>query len=172
MKTMVLFLGLLFFSVPAFTQSKGSFRSMNFAGVLAGQSSPAFEFHTINGLSLNNWFAGVGLGYDRYRIKSYPVYLALRREWGGPRHSFLLGVDGGRNLSEFEPGWYARPGIGWAVKIPALKSAFMMDLGYSYKQVVEKRFTVVPCLVPPCLEVPEKYSYQLTRLSFRLGWWF
>lgn len=172
MKTGLIIICLSILTATAYSQQQGKFSSMNFAGILSGQSSPAFEFHTINGISLKKWFAGIGLGYDRYRINSYPLYLALRREWGGGRHSLLLGVDGGRNYSEFRPGWYARPGIGWKLSLPALGSALLVDVGYSYKQVIEKRWTVTPCLVPPCLEVPEKYSYQLTRMSFRLGWQF
>lgn len=172
MKTVFWCIGYFLLTATAFSQQQGRFSSMNFAGILVGQSSSAFEFHSINGMSLNKWFAGIGVGYDRYRIKSYPVYLAFRREWGNSRQAVLLGLDGGRNFSEFNSGWYARPGVGWKIKLPALSSALLLDMGYSFKQVIEKRYTVAPCLVPPCLELPETYKYQLTRLSFRLGWQF
>lgn len=172
MKILFWCIGFFLITEAAYSQQKIRFSSMNVAGLLVGQSSPAFEFHSINGLALNKWFAGVGLGYDRYRIKSYPLYLALRHEWGNNRQSVLLGMDGGRNFSEFNAGWYARPGIGWKIKLPALRSSLLLDMGYSFKQVLEKRYTVAPCLVPPCLELPEKYKYNFTRLSFRLGWQF
>lgn len=172
MKMISFIIGLLLVGFSAFSQQKAVFRSFNYAGIVAGESSPAFEFHTVNGIAFKQWTAGVGLGWDRYRIESFPLYLSLKREWGGRRHAFMAGIDGGGNFSEFRPGVYGRTGVGWKVKLQKLRSAFLMDVGYSYKQLIEKRWVTMPCLVPPCMEVGERYNYQFTSLSFRMGWMF
>jgi hypothetical protein len=157
--TMLLFLFMLLYGF-GFAQDHWKFRSMNYLGLLVGATEPALEVHSINGFSRKNWFAGIGLGFDSYRFESYPVYVSVGKEFRKNRLSLVLSADAGGNFSEYSPGFYGRTGLGLKVYLPSGKSAFLVDLGYSYKQVIEH------------LTEREQSNYEFSRISSRIGWQF
>lgn len=172
MRISCLFILFLLSSGLVHSQDRMRFRSSVAAGWLVGDKGNALELHSVNGVSNRDWFAGVGVGWDRYRMESVPVYLSVSRAFGLKRYAFFMSLDGGANFSKLSPGLYGRSGLGLKLNIPKLRSSVLMDLGFSYKQSRDKKWVQVPCLVPPCPEFQEKYNYQFNRFSWRVGWQF
>jgi hypothetical protein len=50
--------------------------------------------------------------------------------------------------------------------------ALLLLVGYSFKELKEKREVQTFCLNPPCATTIEKYDYNLKRVSFRFGYQF
>ena len=72
-----------------------SFSSTTQVGMLEGSSGTSFQFQTINGARYRNWFAGIGIGYDRYRLRSVPLFLDLRWSlFSRPNTPFVYGDVG------------------------------------------------------------------------------
>ena len=107
-----------------------SFSSTTQVGMLEGSSGTSFQFQTINGARYRNWFAGIGIGYDRYRLRSVPLFLDLRWSlFSRPNTPFVYG-DVGYNFdwpedrdkenwytSDFSGGVYYDAGIGYRLGI-------------------------------------------------------
>src|SRR3977135_1033301 len=89
-------------------QQKLSFRSLNFVGLLEGETGSAFQLQTINGLQRNGWFAGIGTGLDYYRYRSIPLFFSVSKKIGNKKSGFFISMDEGLNYA-----WYKRE-KGWA----------------------------------------------------------
>jgi len=55
-------------------QGQVRFSSVNVMGVGSGSNGESFVLSTINGISKDKWFTGVGVGLDYYRYRSIPVF--------------------------------------------------------------------------------------------------
>lgn len=169
MKRIMLLLIMLSSLQLVHAQQKLKFRSLNTVGLLIGSSERAGELHTVNGITRNNWFAGIGLGWDNYRISSFPLYASFAREWRLVKNALFVGADGGANFSEYRPGWFARGGVGYKIGVGKTGSAVLFDIGHSFKQVIQPRKDVQPCVIGPCPENIDIYNYKLSRISLRMG---
>ena len=69
---------LVCFSAKA-QQQKAKFNSKNAIGISIGQSGSSFLFQTVNGVSFNKWFYGIGIGADYYNYNSYPLFADIRK---------------------------------------------------------------------------------------------
>ncbi|MBS1511378.1 MAG: hypothetical protein JST86_11095 [Bacteroidetes bacterium] len=77
------------------------FASYTSAGFVTGKSPVAFAAQTENGISVKNWFAGIGIGYDKYNYKTIPVYAALKKSFSfKPVQLFLYANAGTHYLAE------------------------------------------------------------------------
>jgi hypothetical protein len=164
-----------------------SFSSINQAGLLEGSTGTAFQVQTVNGMRFkNNWFAGVGIGYDRYRIRSIPLFLDLRWTlFNRPNTPFVYG-DIGYNFdwpedrdktnwwsSDFSGGVYYDAGVGYRIGL-GKKHGIVFSGGFSFKKLTEKRSTRIWCDFPPfCSGDPdvstETYDFKLSRISLKAG---
>lgn len=163
------------------------FSSQIVAGITEGSNGTWFQLQTINGLRKATWFAGLGMGLDYYLYRSVPVFLSGTKYLSKGNHSFFVQGDGGVNFAwvnpdlnrwnnvikdEFKPGLYWNSSIGFSTGLGNTKNALQFSLGYSYKQLKEKKEVAVFCINPPCPAQVENYNYQMRRLSLRIGWQF
>ena len=163
-----------------------SFSSINQIGLLEGSVGNSFQFQTINGMRSRHWFAGVGIGYDRYRIRSVPLFLDLRYSlFNKPSTPFIYG-DIGYNFdwpedrdkgnwytSDYSGGLYYDAGLGYRVGINK-KQGIVFSGGFSFKKMTEKRYTQFFCDFPPfcgggTAADPDYYEFKLTRFSLKAG---
>jgi len=140
---------------------------------------------TINGLHYKTWFAGIGTGLDYYYERSVPLFVSFNKFLSSDRRSFYFNYDVGINFpwtkkdvyyfqyrGEFFPSLYWAGGFGYKLGFKNKREGILLNLGYSYKHLVQKSETVSPCFNPPCPIYKEKYDYRLRRLSLKVGWMF
>jgi hypothetical protein len=187
MKIIFLFSFLLVCSV-AVAQSKFTFHSQNYIGVVAGEEDNDYQLQSINGFQKNTWFGGVGIGLDRYIIRSVPLFLSFTKYLSERQNSFYISVDGGTNFvwdnnsgnryngyndnGKFTPSLYLGGDAGYRMGLKNKRNAILMNIGYSIKKLNESVTPALPCFNPPCPELDEKYEYDFRRISFKLGFLF
>ncbi len=192
----VFFLILLFANIdtglaqPKTMANPWSFQSMVNVGLLEGETGSAFQLQTINGARYKSWFAGVGLGLDYYRIRTIPLFIDLRKEFGEKRDKLFIYADGGINFNwatdvqksgylpneQFHNGFYSDLGLGYKTLV-GNKSALIISLGYSYKKTSESytTYNYYQNYYPINLDQNssgEQINYNLNRLSMKIGWVF
>ena len=167
------------------------FHSLNNLGLLEGETGSAFQLQTINGAQYRSWFAGAGIGLDFYRLRTIPLFLDIRKDFGRSSNKFFVYSDVGTNFSwvpdqqktsnvendKFGSGFYGDWGLGYKVLV-AKKNNLLLSIGYSYKKTVE---TYDPLYYPtgifygqeaPTYDQSQKINYSLNRLSIKIGWEF
>ncbi|HTI10872.1 MAG TPA: hypothetical protein VL832_20015 [Puia sp.] len=170
-------LGCLFFT-QGLAQSSWKFKSVEYVGMLTGESGKYGQFQTINGAANKSWFVGLGLGLDYYRFRSLPIFLSVTRELRpAKKNGLFLTLDAGYNYavyhrpgsyyspgfitSEFNPGPYWNAGLGYRYNISTIhrNRALLAMVGYSYKELKEDAKTY-----------PEStFDYRNRRWSFKIG---
>ena len=158
------------------------FQSINSVGLLEGQAGSAFQLQTINGAAYHSWFAGIGVGLDYYRLRTIPLFLDLRKEFGRSSHPFFIYADGGINFGwvtdmqklgyvgeQFSNGFYDDLGLGYKAVL-GKNNALLLSLGYSYKKITDTYISEY--VGTPPLPPPTKINYSLNRLCIKLGWSF
>jgi hypothetical protein len=161
-----------------------AFSAINQLGLLEGSKGSAFQLQTINGIRYKTWFAGIGAGLEYYHIRGIPVFLDIRKNILAKANTPFVYADGGIHYTwerdkdksgygktEFNNGLYYDLGLGYKVRIKN-DQAFLLSVGYSFKDVVETRMYEGYCpFFPPCVAArTEAYKYKLNRLSLKLGW--
>jgi hypothetical protein len=168
-----------------------SFQSMVTVGLLEGQTGSSFQLQTINGARFKSWFAGIGLGLDYYRIRTIPLFVDIRKEFGKSKDKFFIYADGGVSFcwatdmqksdylpnQQFHNGFYSDLGLGYKTAV-GKSSALLISLGYSYKKASESY--VLPYYYyqgyyPTYMMQNgsnDQINYSLNRLSMKIGWEF
>ena len=161
------------------------FHSINQLGQLEGQTGSAFLFQSINGWQYKTWFTGVGVGLDYYRFRSIPLFLDVRKWFGGKNKCFFIYVDGGHDFiwlrdSDTDPylpgtystGFYSDLGIGGRVALNS-RIALLLSAGYSHRSVEKKvQSYALPCYMNGSCHFTDHYDYQMNRLSIKAGFEF
>ena len=176
---------IFFTSFTAKGQQNIKFFSQNYMGMLEGESATSFQLQTINGFRYKTWFTGIGTGLDYYFQRSIPLFLSAGNFLSASKVPLYFNGDIGINFpwgkneqyfihdpADFSPSLYWAGGVGYAFRFPKTMNRLLLNLGYSYKHLVEKTKLSAPCLIPPCPEYTERYDYRLKRLSLRAGWMF
>jgi hypothetical protein len=168
----------------AFSQDvKPRFRSLNVAGAAIGVSQPKLLFQSVNGVKYQEWFAGIGIGLDEYEIKSLPLFLDIRMDFGEKKKGFIYG-DIGYNFfledklenfiypgmkTTWKGGIYSDVGVG--LRTVFIKKVNMIfSLGHSYKNMKKTEVTKICLMVPPCYEDISRERYNYGRLNLKVGW--
>jgi hypothetical protein len=167
------------------------FHSINNLGLLEGETGSAFQLQTINGAQYKSWFAGAGIGLDFYRLRTIPLFVDIRKEFGKSNNKLFVYSDMGINFSwvtdqqktsniendKFANGFYGDWGLGYKVHV-VQKNNLMLSLGYSYKKTAE---TYDPLYYSPGIfytqvsepiDPSQKINYGFKRLSIKIGWEF
>ncbi len=173
------------------SDGKWQFHSVNNLGLLEGETGSAFQLQTINGAQYKSWFTGVGIGLDFYRLRTIPLFVDIRKEFGKSNNKLFVYSDMGINFSwvtdqqktsnvendKFGNGFYGDWGLGYKVLV-AKKNNLLLSLGYSYKKTVE---TYDPLYYLTGIyytqgsepnDQLQKINYSLNRLSIKIGWEF
>jgi hypothetical protein len=173
--------------------SRWQFHSFNSAGLLEGQTGSAFQLQTVNGVQYKSWFAGAGVGLDFYRYRTIPLFVDLRKEFGKTANKLFVYADLGRNFSwvtdqekslyvgadQFSHGSYADIGLGYKIAV-GRRQAFLLSMGYSYKNLSESYATVYYYPALPAFTGNQeqmesgasRITYNLNRLIIKMGWQF
>lgn len=167
------------------TAQQLQFRSINNIGLLEGQAGSAFQWQTINGVKYQSWFAGIGAGIDYYRFRSVPLFMDVRKTFGGGKKLFFVYGDLGLNINwltssqknsysftntGIHNGVYADVGIGYEIRLNEYHS-LQLSGGYARKTVHTTQVDYAPIAYdgPPGIS---KIDYGLNRLSIKAGWKF
>lgn len=159
-----------------------SFSSINQAGLLEGSGGSAFQVQTINGLRYHKWFAGLGIGIDKYKFRTVPLFFDVRRDLLNRINTPFLYADIGTHLpwvkdsentwwerSEFSRGLYYDAGLGYKLQLGKGRG-LLFSGGFSLKRMRETRFMGTMCINPPCLEqVAEKFDFTMKRFTLKAG---
>ena len=151
---------------------------------MEGETGSAFQIQTVNGLKYKTWFAGIGTGLDYYRFRTIPLFLDFRKYLFDKPGSPFIYADAGMHFAwvrDRDKNWYGESGfsnglyydIGLGYKKSVGKAgALLLSVGYSVKEMREKRIIMQCGFVPGCWESIERYYYDLKRLSIKVGWSF
>jgi hypothetical protein len=161
------------------------FSSINQFALLNGNGGTSYALQTVNGVKLNSWFVGAGVGLDMYSKRSVPVFLGTRKYFGSKPNKPFLYADGGLNYTwlnfiekenagsaySTSPGLYMDAGFG--VKLRSKGGvAMVMSAGYSYKQSKETVYPwggFMPAVFPVPDYQPERLNSQYRRIVVKLG---
>jgi hypothetical protein len=189
MKTAVFFLlCLCFIAGLSYSQSKIRYGSQNYVGLLEGEYKAAFQLQTIHGLRYKTWYGGLGAGLDYYMFRTIPVFATINKDLVFKGRTFYISGDVGTNYpwindnphimifgegsSKYSRGFYWAGGLGYKAFAKNKTDAFIINLGYSFKRINQKRETPGFCSDPPCSVNVEQFKYQLNRISAKVGWQF
>ena len=166
------------------TLNRFRFHPVIAVGLLEGESSSALQLQAVNGVQYRTWFAGIGAGIDRYAIRSIPLFLDVRKNFGIGRAPLFAYADGGvhflwprktdesfRMPDEYRNGVYYEAGLGYRLLLKR-QSALLFSAGYSEKKYRRDAAQYYPCLVAPCPEVKQRFDYTLRRIAVKAGWMF
>ena len=132
-------------------QERLRFSSINQVGILKGNSDQTYQLQTINGVSYRTWFAGIGVGMEEYYLKTFPLFIEVRRDLFSKRATPFIYADLGVSFpsdseektawqrSEYKKGMYYDCGIGYSIPIKGSLS-FNFSAGYSLKETHESRY--------------------------------
>jgi hypothetical protein len=161
------------------------FGSQNYAGILEGQRGTSFQLQTINGVRYKTWFAGAGTGLDYYYLRSIPLFASVSKFFPKAKSALYFNGDAGINFhwrrsgiyeiqytGEYFPSLYWAGGVGYKFASKKRSDGFLVNIGYSYKHLIQKNKITQPCLIPPCPTYDERYDYRFKRLSLKMGWMF
>src|SRR6476620_3545484 len=56
-----------------------TYNSIALAGLLEGQQGSSLQLKSINGVQHKNLFAGIGVGFDYYFVRSIPLFMDVRK---------------------------------------------------------------------------------------------
>jgi hypothetical protein len=180
-------------SVNCFAQqnsvNKFQFYSINNIGLIEGKSGSALQLQTINGVQFHSWFLGIGVGLDKNRFRTIPLFIDLRKDLSKTKNGFFIYADAGTNYQDevasqkttfnlypsynkFNKGFYFDAGAGYKIKLKK-NSALLFSAGYTYKELSEQStiyygqpgfdYLVTPIFL-------EHHNYYLNSLTLKVGW--
>lgn len=166
------------------TAKRFIFHSINQVGLLEGESGSAFQLQTVNGVQYRKWFVGMGTGLDYYSFRTIPLFADIRWHILDNRKTPFVYADAGTNFmwnnDKAEAGWYKSSyknglyydmGIGYSLASKK-GTAFTISAGYTQKNIREDRTghgSVIIGIYPPPPPYTERFHYQLSRLSIKMG---
>lgn len=175
--------------------SPPKFHSLQQVGMINGNGAVSGLIQTINGVELNQWFAGAGVGIDFYRYRSVPLFIDVKRffglrnnnalfvyadagynqPWLGPRKEMFSWGNGSRETqSNYKGGLYSDAGLGYALRFKK-GNKMLLSAGYSYKYFKEiaTTKTIIGGIAGNTETTDiQQYKFNLNRLMIKIGWEF
>ena len=155
------------------------FTSHNSGGFVAGESNAKPLVQTVNGVSMNGWFIGAGVGLDYYNIRSIPVFGEVRKQiFNKPFSPYLYAAAGHHYIwqeetefwkTDYKGGFYYDFGIGYRVPVFKNKHVFF-SAGYTGKQY-SNMVNSMPWISvwPPPDGSFIKEEHKETRIAVKVG---
>jgi hypothetical protein len=181
----VMFLPFLCFGQPK-DKGRAGFHSILGAGAMAGESRTKLFLQYSAGLQFDHHFAGIGVGYDGYRLNTIPVFADWRMNFGPRRVLFIyanVGASFAANYPKEEkteyfrqyarPGLYTDAGFGYRAFLGG-SHRLSLSVGHSLKRITDVHESKFPCGFVPCDGPPSRnmYRYNYTRIVVKAGWEF
>jgi len=181
---------LLFLPIGLIAQDKKTvkmgWRSIATAGLTGGVSGTSPIYQLSGGITYSRFFNGIGFGYDKYAINSFPVFADWRMSFGKRQLVFVYAmpgynipgkftkeVDNFRSVTENQQGgFYADAGIGYRIPL-GLMHRLSFSAGYAHKSITHEKTYSYACGIVPCTETfPDKYvyHYKYGRITTKLSW--
>lgn len=162
--------------------TKVSYTTINQVGLLSGGTGQAATVQSINGISINNWFVGVGAGIDYYGTRGVPLFLDVRRYLFSSGKSPFIYADGGVHvpwatksqheyngyMGEYKKGAYFDGGLGIKLQTKNI-GALLLSAGFSYKKVTEKAEAYSYLSFPNPEKTYEYFRSQYRRVVIKVG---
>ena len=119
------------------------------AGLLLGSSQQSLSLLTTNGITKNDWYAGITTGTDWYGLRSVPVLASLHKAFGKNKNQpFVYGNAGlscpwekpyshernSLSSAHYRNSFMGEVGAGYFISLRN-KTALSLSVGYSYKTV-------------------------------------
>lgn len=168
------------------------FSNITNVALLKGSSQNAFGLETINGIKIDKWRVGIGVGIDNYGTKSIPVFVDVRRSFSNKKWQPLVYADGGidyhlyndafnsklfdqTNMFKLFNTFFGEAGVGLSKAI-SKKNSINITLGFSYKQLsyLERDFNATFPVIAGSLyntnDIQKDFYYR--RLALRVGMQF
>lgn len=161
-------------------QKSLTFNSYNSLGIVAGKQPAAFTAQTANGVSVNSWFLGLGLGLDCDYKRTMPLFAVIKKQLLSGKNIPFLYVNAGSNIIlndrvkkdvlstiTTKGGAYADMGLGYKRSVGSRNSIFF-TLGYSVKRMHEYG------TIPDEYGMAGAYDKQISmnRVAVRAGFQF
>lgn len=177
---------LLLISSNVFAQhKKNNIKSINTIGISHGDAGNYLNIKSVNGITKERWFAGLGLGVDLYKHNSI-VVTADCRKYLFKNNNFGINGAAGYNFpfanknktgfitfdsyynEQFRGGLYSTAGLFYEFKL-LKKIKGIINPDFNIRRLSRVSKDVVPCLVAPCPEIKTTYSYNLQTFSIKTG---
>lgn len=180
MKTLVLLL--LLQPVLVFAQKDQihnlAFRSILSPGIIIGEHAAHPFIQWSGGVHINRWFGGLGIGYDKYRFESIPVFADLRMDL--EKQALFIYANTGYNFGinykkeeeifktadKLHGGFYMDLGAGFRAKL-GLHHRLIFSAGYSRKNITQEKAYQ---MCTGCEETRYDFKYNLERIVVKAGW--
>jgi hypothetical protein len=166
---------------------KPGWRMITAAGFSAGEAGTGAVFQLSGGITYKSYFAGVGMGYDKYEYKSFPLFANLQMGFGKRQLLFVYAMPGytfrgkyskepgfdWRKVEEkMKGGFYADAGIGYKIPL-GLHHRLAFSAGYVRKSMFHEKKYIPLCNGEPCPDTnPDFYTYRYKYglITIKLGW--
>jgi fluoride ion exporter CrcB/FEX len=163
------------------------------AGVVGGSSTVTYTVQTVQGIQKNNWFMGIGAGYDDYGMPGIPLVLHGQKAFTQMRAKpFVYAQTGiqfpvkkgqwdekawnGQSFYSLSNGFIGELGAGYLVGLgKSKKTAVFFSTGYSYKFCKADYYMYGWNDFPPYGDLfysTEKQSYHYRRIAVKVGFQF
>ncbi len=164
-----------------------AFHVISSLGVANGSKGMAYLLQAVPGILFHNSFAGVGIGIDDYKMRSVPLFLDFRQEFGRRSRNLFVYADAGCNFDwltekdkteedqwygnlNFRGGIYYDAGLGYNIHF-SRKDVMLFSIGYSVKEMHAKG-SAWNCTSNGCSMTPTTLNYHMPRLALKAGWRF
>ncbi|MGC4036532.1 MAG: hypothetical protein QM764_11265 [Chitinophagaceae bacterium] len=182
MKKITLLCTFIIFVNAGFSQQEKNrslfFHSVNTVGLIQGQAGSAFSFLTINGIQYKTLFTGLGTGFDLYKLRTIPLFVSLRNEFGKKSNKLFVFADAGTNFywkkdgdaklyyqnDKFKNGFYGGGGFGYKVNL-GRGSSFLLSAEYNRKELTESGSNDDG-------SYPQRINYNFNRVIIKTGFEF
>jgi hypothetical protein len=185
---------IVLYAMPALAQKTGNpkLAVIEEVSILNGNSTVSAA-HSLSALFFKNgWGFGAGAGIDYYKVRSVPVFLSGRKEFGKTDHHLFGYAQLGYNIalalnsqhfhpgnswsfgnSRFRNGVYSDFGIGYAL-LNKKRKGLEFSMGYSLKTLTESYTETIIRDFPPYggAEFEHSFRYSLNRLALKVGFRF
>lgn len=166
-------------------RGKAGFYSIIGGGAMIGETKTKAFFQYSGGLQHKQYFTGIGIGYDAYRLNTIPVFADWRMNFGPRRVLFIyanVGANFAANIQREEkteysrgysrPGLYTDGGIGYRLSLgPSHRTS--VSIGHSFKQITDVHEFSYGIAVPNSQTVTTNaYRYKYSRIVIKAGWEF
>lgn len=167
--------------------TKWRYFGLHSAGLLVGSSQQSLSLLTTNGLTKNNWYAGLATGIDWYGVRSIPVLASLHKAFGKRKNQPFVYGNAGLSCPWEKPKYYdnylltsanyrngfmGEIGVGQFIALKN-KTVLSLSAGYSYKTVMLKGAyaNYVYTFIGPASYYTTNFenTNQYRRLVIRLG---
>ncbi len=154
------FIGFMMFAaLYVDAQPKPHYTASIEAGLVKGSSDTKPVYFFSNGISYKNTTAGIGVGIDKYAIRSIPLFFDVKKSFGQHKIKPFIGASAGINIpfptaeQKINNGWF---------QTGSFKTGFFSKALAGVSMPVSHRLR---------LFINAGYSYKTTSVQYKANYW-